>query len=231
MSDFIIGDIHGCPKTTKKLIEDKISPGKDDRIVFVGDYIDRGSNSKGVVDYIIELKDRSNAEIITLRGNHEQMLLNAISNNAEFDLWLINHGDTTLRDYGIDTHGKTPKQILNELPEAHLEFYRNTRLYFQAEGYIAVHAGFNFDRDDFKSDEFAMVWTREWNPDMDRTKGRPVIHGHTPTPLAVIKKMIAEERNAINVDNGCKFKKLTGYGNLVAYCPQRNELLVQPNID
>lgn len=231
MSDFIIGDIHGCAKTTRKLVEDIIRPSETDRLVFVGDYIDRGPDSKGVVDYVKHLYENENFEVIPLRGNHEQMLLNAIEDPMEFNLWMFNQGDTTLNSYGINPYVEDSFGIMRRFPEDHLEFLKNMPYYYESSSYLAVHAGFDFTLDDYTSDRHIMVWTRKMQVDTSRTGGRSVIHGHTPIPLDWIQSYIDDHDPDINIDNGCKFMEMPGYGNLIAYEPSGREILKQPNIE
>jgi len=79
-----IGDIHGCLRALERLIE-RISPGEYDKLIFLGDYIDRGPDAKGVVDFLLQLSRRT--QCVFLRGNHEQMLLDVIDNNDDIFLW------------------------------------------------------------------------------------------------------------------------------------------------
>lgn len=231
MSDFVIGDIHGCSKTTQKFVEDVLRPAASDRLIFVGDYIDRGPDSKGVIDFILNLHHYAPFEVIALRGNHEQMLLNAIKNPEEMGLWLMNHGDTTLASYGLQIDYDDPAETFTDFPKDHYEFLEQTALYFEGEEYIAVHAGFDFNRADFKEDIHSMLWTREMVPDLTKTDGKIIVHGHTPFPLDRIESQIMNKDKAINVDNGCKFKEMPGFGNLLAYEPSKQKLFMQSNVD
>jgi serine/threonine protein phosphatase 1 len=95
---FFIGDIHGCSKTFRKLITGVIGIRKSDSIYCIGDYIDRGPGSREVIDFIISLR-QSGFRVYTLRGNHEQMLLDSGKGANAFSLWLMNGGDTTLESF------------------------------------------------------------------------------------------------------------------------------------
>jgi len=99
---FAIGDIHGCYESLRKLIEHKIEIKKSDRLVFLGDYIDRGNQSRKVIDYIIELQ-KKDFDIITLIGNHESMLIDALDNDEFLSEWIQNGGFTTLISFGINS--------------------------------------------------------------------------------------------------------------------------------
>lgn len=231
MAEYIIGDIHGCSNTTKALVEQVLKPEKGDTLVFVGDYIDRGSNSKAVVDYLIQLKQNSDIEVISLRGNHEQMLLDAMINPESFEMWMSNHGDSTLSSYGLDPSQINAGNLLKSLPIEHLEFLQSTSFYYESANYLAVHAGFDFEHHDFRKNREAMLWTRQMVPDLSLTKGKTIVHGHTPLSLQQIKSMVDSAAAAINVDNGCKFKDMPGYGNLLAYEPNHNQIHLHPNVD
>ena len=132
---FAVGDIHGCCKTFRKLLLEKIIIEKTDEIICVGDYIDRGPDSKGVVDLIMELRDEGYT-ITTLRGNHEDMLLSSLGSKEYFKMWLVNGGDTTLNSFNISS--------IERLPEDYIQFFKNTEYYAETPDYILVHAGLNF---------------------------------------------------------------------------------------
>jgi len=93
---FAIGDIHGCFDLLKELVENKIQLQKDDKLILLGDYIDRGDKSKEVVDFIIELSENG-YDIIPLMGNHEAMLLDAFENEKDISKWIQNGGNETFR--------------------------------------------------------------------------------------------------------------------------------------
>ena len=99
---FVIGDIHGCCKTFRKLILDKINIKKTDKIYCLGDYIDRGPDSKGVIDFIINMRKKGYM-IHTLRGNHEQLLLDSENDEKSFEHWTKNGGDKALSSFKIDS--------------------------------------------------------------------------------------------------------------------------------
>ena len=119
---FAIGDIHGCSKTFAKLLTNKIQLTKEDNIYCIGDYIDRGDDSKGVIDLILKLR-AEDYHIYTLRGNHEQMMLDAVNDKKSLNLWLDNGGKNTLKSFGIKS--------LDELPQEYFSFLKETEFYLQ----------------------------------------------------------------------------------------------------
>lgn len=117
---FAIGDIHGCSKTFEKLLFHKIKLQKTDQIFCIGDYIDRGENSKAVIDLILQLR-QDGYNVSTLRGNHEQMMLDCLTDPTAYDLWISNGGAQTLQSFGINT--------LENLPGKYLSFFKETEFY------------------------------------------------------------------------------------------------------
>ncbi len=203
--EFAIGDIHGCSKTFKKLLLDTINIRKSDKIFCIGDYIDRGNDSNGVIDFILKLRSEG-YQIHTLRGNHEQMLLDSVKYEFEIDHWLENGGNETMRSFGI--------RSLSELPEKYLSFFRKTNLCIKTEEYIFVHAGLNFDKKDIFEDKDAILWIRDFDPIQPVLGDKLLIHGHTPKPLDYI---LNQKGNCINIDGGCVFKDNSNLGKMVAF--------------
>ena len=97
MRRFVIGDIHGCAKALRSLIE-IIDPRPDDELVFLGDYVDRGPDSRNCVDQLIALKER--CRLVTLRGNHEIMLMGVAFGGLNSKAWLASGGLATVSSYG-----------------------------------------------------------------------------------------------------------------------------------
>lgn len=133
---FVIGDIHGCLEMLQRLM-DKIPwrPDKD-RVIFLGDYIDRGENPKAVVDYVVALT-RCSPHVDCLIGNHEAMFLDYLSGREE-ELFLRNGGQSTLNSYEADKSGQGDSMV----PENHMAFYRSLKPYIELQDYYVAHAGF-----------------------------------------------------------------------------------------
>lgn len=216
---YIIGDVHGCSKTLRYLISEKINPGKSDRLYLAGDLIDRGPDSKGVIEYIIELKNEG-YQIFTVRGNHEQMLLDSLEDDNVKEVWLRNGGMETLSSYGI--------QMASEIDPSHLRFILDTEYYYTGKNFIITHAGLNFKIEEPMTDLTAMLWIRKFNPDIKYLGKRILVHGHTPIPL---KDVLSQEiKGAVNIDAGCVFPH-KGFGHLVALHLNKGVFIVAENID
>lgn len=216
---FAIGDIHGCRKTFEKLLIEKIEIKKEDSIYCIGDYIDRGEDSKGVIDLILELRDKG-YPIFTLRGNHEQMMLDARTDKRALSLWLDNGGKKTMKSFGIKS--------LDNLPAGYFSFLNETEFYLQKGNYIFVHAGLNFKNENLFEDKEAMLWERDFYPQQPALQNRLLIHGHTPIPLTFI---LQQKGNCINIDGGCVYRNRTNFGNLVAINLSDMEYLFEQNCE
>ncbi len=222
---FVIADIHGCFKSLKALIEDQLKPLPEDQLIFLGDYIDRGPDSKSVINYLIQINN-TYRNTVFLRGNHEQMFIDAQTSMQAHTQWVRAGGEEVLVSYGLKNSDTIPFHFK--------DFILNTTYYHQTEQHIFVHAGLNnFAPFPFK-DYNAMMWIREFEVTSALTNGRVLMHGHTPTSLEEIQEQIlnASKQYVICLDNGCVFKgKREGLGNLVALEIETNRLFIQHNID
>ena len=205
---FVIGDIHGCHKTLDKLLG-ILSPSKSDTIYFLGDYIDRGPDSKAVFDIIFDTID-SGIEVIALRGNHEDMLLKSINSNMISTIWINKNGGwTTLKNFDAEN--------VSQIPEKYIEFIKNTKYYVELPEFLLVHAGLNFTIENPFDDREAMLWTRNdvQEVDVSKTGNRPLIVGHTPVPEEKVKNSLNSAM--IMLDGGCVYHKhSSGLGSLCA---------------
>ncbi|WP_069131373.1 metallophosphoesterase family protein [Rhodohalobacter halophilus] len=212
-----IGDIHGCVESLKALWK-KLESYPDAKIIFIGDYIDRGPDSKGVVDFLLHVKN--DRDCVFLRGNHEQMLLDSFKSKKDYN-WIMNGGSSTLDSYGVND--------AVDIPEAHLDFYRQTELYYDTEEYFFVHAGVPSHqpiRETLKTDEFNdfFLWGREHVDSFETPWEKTVVFGHTPRPYPIQKKKM------IGIDTGCVYEKL-GYGKLTAVLLPERTFIQQTSLD
>jgi serine/threonine protein phosphatase 1 len=127
---FAVGDVHGCSTALRTLI-DAIDPRPEDTIVTLGDYIDWGPDSRGVIDLLIGLSGR--CHLVPLLGNHEEMLLAALESESELRSWLQFGGEETLNSYQYDG-GR------DMIPEGHVRFIRDCRDFYETPTHIFVHA-------------------------------------------------------------------------------------------
>ncbi len=206
---YVIGDIHGCLAPLKRLLESLEPDLHQDRLLFVGDYIDRGPDSRGVVDYILSLKARYPAEnIICLKGNHEAMFLDFLA-GKDRPLFLFNGGLSTLQDYWGEEWENLPEL---RLPLDHDRFYRELRPYYATEDYIFVHGGLRPGVPLEEQADEDLFWIRGEFIASPDDFGRLVIFGHTPFKQPLILP------NKIGIDTGLV------YGNFLTCLklPQRD---------
>lgn len=193
---FAIGDIHGCAQKLGELIGLIAANREKDTLIFIGDYIDRGSSNRDVVDYVLQLK-KEFKNVVCLLGNHEQMLLSYLEGEDE-EMYLYNGGKHTLSDYGI-TFSDTTGERKGKIPRAHLLFFQSLLPYHQTKDYIFVHAGLipGISLDKQTIDD--LIWVRYEFIDSNYDFGRQVIFGHTP----MINPLIME--NKIGIDTGAVY--------------------------
>jgi serine/threonine protein phosphatase 1 len=193
---YAIGDVHGSLESLERLME-KINPDLTrDRLVFIGDYIDRGPQPKGVVDYIIRLKNQAPPErIICLKGNHEAMFLDFLL-GASAGLFLFNGGLSTLQDYWGDDWNDRKGLAL---PPDHAKFYQDLQLYYETPDYIFVHGGLKPGVPLAEQQEEDLVWIRGEFITSPEDFGRRVIFGHTPFKQPLLMP------NKIGIDTGAVY--------------------------
>lgn len=204
---FAIGDIHGCFDSFKQLVEHKIKLNKRDKLVLLGDYIDRGTQSKEVIDYIIEMQ-RKGFNIIPLMGNHETMLLNAIKEDTHLSMWILNGGSATLKSFNISS--------LKEIDQMYIDFFNGLRFYYSLHDTLFVHAGFNDDVGNPFKDNYSMIWKCRNEYDNPLLRDKTVVHGHCPVKLNTCKEAMNSSKEVINIDTGCVYTDKDGYGILTA---------------
>lgn len=178
MSLYAIGDLHGCPDELDVLL-DHIGPSGDDTMVFLGDYVDRGSDVRMLMDRLVDLRSAGFGTIF-LRGNHEDMLLDYLGYAGRYgSAYLANGGRTTLRSYGIPTH-LNGKAAAARLPPSHLRFLLDLALTFTRDSYLFVHAGVRPGTPLEKQAEEDLLWIREEFFSQPHDLPFTVVYGHTP---------------------------------------------------
>lgn len=229
MPTYAIGDIHGCNNTFQALLAQlPLQPGDD--LILLGDLIDRGPDSKGVVDTVFRLREYGHA-VHCLRGNHEQLLLNALDNPDTQDPWLINGGRQALESFGVTAP--------NAIPEAYRDFFSSMLLWYESDGFLCIHGGLNFTLENPLEDSASLLWLRRWYDSVDYNwlAGRIILHGHTPVDMDIILQQHRRlgQLQYLNLDNGCVYANSNidreGLGRLVAFCLDSRELFWQENLD
>ncbi len=168
-----IGDIHGCVNALKSLV-DFVDPQDDDTIITLGDYVDRGPDSRGVVDYVIEL--RKKYHLVPLRGNHEIMMLDSREKRSWLDSWLQYGGEATLRSYA-----SLPNASLSfdDVPDSHIDFLTNDlQAYYECESHFFVHANADPAVPLQEQSDAALYWKKYDDPG-PHCSGKVMVCGHT----------------------------------------------------
>ncbi len=192
---FAIGDVHGCTGKLEELLSLLPLDAKQDTLVFVGDYIDRGPNSKGMIEYLIDLRQKI-GDIVFLSGNHEQMFLNYHRNNEGRQRFLMNGGESTIISYGVA--GLKDGRNMN-VPRNHLEFLTTLRISYETHDYIFVHAGLKPGVPRDKQTPEDMLWIRHAFVESTEDFGKIVVFGHTTLDKPLI------EPNKIGIDTGAVY--------------------------
>lgn len=223
-----IGDIHGCNYTFKALLE-QLMLTKNDELTLLGDYVDRGSDSKGVIDTIIKLRTQG-YKVRTLSGNHEILMLDVLgphTTQTNLNHWYSKcGGDKTMKSFGDSYPLYTP-------------FFKGLSDYFEDENFIFVHAGLNFKNQDPLSNN-DIFWIRNWYKDINRDwlGNRIIIHGHTPISwdeislqFMTLKAAPHKAIPALNLDGGCVYSSFADARYLVAADLTNWKIYAQKNIE
>ena len=200
---FAIGDVHGHEGKLEALLQkcERHAAGREMRVVFIGDYIDRGPDSRRTIERLIELQSRTKSRIVCLRGNHEAVAVAAARDaldalgDVDLDVWLSQGGgQRTLHSYGIAD--------ARHLPTEHVEWMASLPMSFDDGARFFVHAGINPARALADQVEKDLLWMREPFLSHAADFGRLIVHGHTPTSNRVPEW----HGNRLNVDTAA------GYG-------------------
>ena len=161
-----IGDIHGCLKSLKTLLQ-FVQPVAKDVVIMLGDYVDRGPDSKGVIDYLIDWPWE--AKLILLKGNHEIIMDESAFSADHLNYWCQVGGLETIASYDA--------RYAN-IPKSHWEFIRNTLPYYETEKVIYVHGGVGPKKPLVKQNPVNLAWRRFPDAKQHRS-GKLVVCGHT----------------------------------------------------
>ncbi|MDR3508123.1 MAG: metallophosphoesterase family protein [Caulobacteraceae bacterium] len=208
---YAIGDIHGrldlLRRLARSIANDAAAMTLKQRplLVFLGDYVDRGADSRGVIDYIMALRAQPGFEVRCLKGNHEQALLQFLEDPGFGPSWVGHGGGPTLMSYGVappqmrsDTEGWIAARdaFAAALPASHLAFYQDLELCLIVGDYLFVHAGVRPGVPLAEQAEQDLLWIRGEFLNEPVPQEKIVVHGHTPTEKPFIG------RTRIGIDTG-----------------------------
>jgi serine/threonine protein phosphatase 1 len=194
---YAIGDVHGRLDVLEPLVRElardaaRSAPRERPILVFLGDYVDRGPSSAGVIDFLIHLADEGLFEVRALKGNHEQALLTFLDDPGFGDAWITHGGAQTLVSYGVAPPARSDPQAWSEardalvraLPPRHAEFLLGLDLMTVVGDYAFVHAGIRPGAPLDRQTERDLLWIRYEFLDSAGPFDKVIVHGHTPSEL------------------------------------------------
>jgi serine/threonine protein phosphatase 1 len=189
---FAIGDIHGHHEKISSLLEKLPVRHGQDRLVFLGDYVDRGPESRKVLDLMVDLHEKYPSSTVFLKGNHEAMFLDYIENGPLAASFLSLGGIETIKSYGVE-------DLHLDIPKKHLAFLKGLETMLVTERYCFVHAGLRPGVPIEKQEEEDILWIRFKFIKSGYDWGKRVIFGHTPFDTPLI------EKNKIGIDTGAAY--------------------------
>jgi serine/threonine protein phosphatase 1 len=208
---YAIGDVHGCLDALKaleaRIVADAADTPGEKWIVMLGDYVDRGLNSAGVLDHLIA-RPPAGFSRICLRGNHDEAMLAALEDSRSVETWIGWGVETTLASYGLGAtqiaelaapgRASAKQQLLQAyIPDEHIAFLRNLPVILTVPGYIFVHAGLRPGVEPALQRDRDLMWIRDEFLNTDHDFGATVIHGHTPVDHPYVSP------HHISIDTAC----------------------------
>jgi serine/threonine protein phosphatase 1 len=224
MARYVTTDLHGCLLSFRELVEHKLQLRPQDELYLLGDYVNKGPDSRGVLDYLLQLAARG-YQVQCLRGNHDQELLDAARGHTAA-LWAsAADRQLTLQSFGVGQAA--------DIPEPYLRWLEALPYQLDIPGFTLVHAGFDFrlPPEQMRQDSHTMMNIKQFTFDASRLQGRRLLHGHVPTPTAEIKSRVREQAGSIGLDGGCVYRHNPELSHLAALELDSFQLTLQPNIE
>lgn len=206
MRTLVISDIHGCFDEFNALLNLVNYVPNQDRLILLGDYVDRGPKSKEVIEKVIKLAKYKN--VIVLRGNHDDRFLSVLNGDTHvFDIFLEYGGMEALKSYCAEAERKSIHEVINyinlEFPD-HMDFLHQTKLYFEDDDFIYVHAGLDPTYPNWKEQPATTFFTiRDGFVNNKTSVDRKVIFGHINTIKIQQSSNIWFSDDKIGIDGGC----------------------------
>ena len=224
MARFVTTDIHGCAATLRHLVEDVLHLRPTDELYVLGDYVNKGPDSRGVLDYLMQLPQRG-YQVFCLRGNHDQDLLDAATGQSKVD-WASD------ADYRLTLHSFGATQP-SEIPAEYLSWLASLPFQHDLPDFTLVHAGFDFRQppEKMRADHHTMMTIKEFTFDASRMQGRRLLHGHVPTPTAEVERRVQDQKESIGLDTGCVYRHNPELAHLAALELDSFQLTLQPNLE
>jgi len=213
---YAIGDIHGRVDLLQRL-HDKIAadaqtaaPGTRKTIIYLGDYVDRGFNSRELIDFLLDHPLPGFAPVY-LKGNHDEYFVKFLETAEEGGPWLKYGGDATVYSYGVRISEDVPpehrfdhicERLRETVPQRHIDFLAQLKLAWTVGDFLFVHAGVHPDRPWDKQVSQDLLWIRDEFLESDREFGKIVVHGHSVTETPDVRD------NRIGIDTGACYSNV-----------------------
>ena len=207
---YAIGDVHGRLDLLTRMHEEIAADrnrreANDWRIIHLGDYVDRGPDSKGVIDFLMRASE-ADSRVISLAGNHDIGFLEFLADAAPDGLFAHNGGAETARSYGVEIdfarrHGfdASHSALVGAVPQSHADFLRSLKLWIAMGDFFFCHAGIRPGVALDAQAPFDLIWIRDEFHRYPKLHPKIVVHGHTPTPEPEVLA------NRVNIDTGAYF--------------------------
>jgi serine/threonine protein phosphatase 1 len=218
-------DLHGCLYSFRHLVEEKLRLSRTDVLYLLGDYVNKGPDSRGVLDYIMRLQAEG-YQLPCLLGNHDLELLEAARGQRAQAPWAspADH-NLTLGSFGV-THP-------HDIPGEYLRWIEALPLSVELDDFVLVHAGFDFRLPpaEMRQHRQSMLNIKDFVFDASRLQGKRLLHGHTPRPVAQLRRQLEQRSGAIGLDTGCVYRHNPELRHLAALNLDTWELTLQENIE
>lgn len=221
---YVTTDLHGCLHTFRRLVEEKLRLTRQDELYLLGDYVNKGPDSRGVLDYLMHLQVNG-YHVHCVRGNHDQALVEAARHRWRWD-WLGPRGRLpTLRSFGVAR--------LADIPPRYLDWLSALPYEIELPDFVLVHAGYNFALApaEMRQDYASMLNIKKFVFDASRLGGRRLLHGHVPTAAALVRARAAAHPGALGLDTGCVYRHNPELAHLSALNLDTWELIQVPNCE
>ena len=217
-------DLHGCLHTFRRLVEDKLRLSRADELYLLGDYVNKGPDSCGVLAYLMQLQ-AAGYRVHCLRGNHDQALLDEARHRRRWAWSSLVGRQSTLRSFGV--------QHAADIPFPYLAWLDALPYEIELPDFVLVHAGYNFalPPDEMRLDYDTMLTTKKFVFDPSRLGGKRLLHGHVPTPTARVRANAARHPGVLGLDTGCVYRHNADFAHLTALNLDTWELTQVPNCE
>ncbi|MFD2719413.1 metallophosphoesterase [Hymenobacter monticola] len=224
MRRFAASDLHGCLHTFRRLVEEELQLAKTDELYLLGDYVNKGPDSRGVLDYLMQLQ-AGGYQVRCLRGNHDHALLSAARHRWSWDWAGLRGRQPTLRSFRVRRAANIPQPYLDWLAALPFEI--------ELPDFVLVHAGYNFALPpaEMRRDYATMLSTKKFVYDPSRLAGKRLLHGHVPTAAAKVRSKAAARPGALGLDTGCVYRNNPELAHLTALNLDTWELTSVPNCE